>query len=151
MAELLGDRFVSAGKGWIDLANGAPVRLRIARAGDRHEQMQWNDWCSELSRIRHPALNPLIVDLARSLHPDVQDYTTLVQRPDILPLWWALALGACLGGNGTLIGATANVVIVDIARRAGYSITFGRFFALGFPIMLGSILLSHLYLWLRFF
>ena len=60
MAELLGDRFVSAGNGWIDLASGAPVRLRLARAGDRHEQMLWNDWCSELSRIRHPALNPLI-------------------------------------------------------------------------------------------
>ena len=97
------------------------------------------------------AMNPLIVDLARSLHPDVSDYTTLVHMPDIMPLWWALALGACLGGNGTLIGATANVVVVDIARRAGYTITFVRFMAFGFPVMLGSILLSHLYLWLRFF
>ncbi|MGD9728101.1 MAG: SLC13 family permease [Nitrospiraceae bacterium] len=97
------------------------------------------------------AMNPLIVDLARSLHPDVSDYTTLVHMPDIIPLWWALALGACLGGNGTLIGATANVVVVDIARRAGYTITFGRFLALGFPVMLGSILLSHVYLWIRFF
>jgi Na+/H+ antiporter NhaD/arsenite permease-like protein len=97
------------------------------------------------------AMNPLIVDLARSLHPEVQDYTALVHMPDILPLWWALALGACLGGNGTLIGATANVVVVDIARRAGYPISFGRFCALGIPVMLGSVLLSHLYLWLRFF
>jgi Na+/H+ antiporter NhaD/arsenite permease-like protein len=97
------------------------------------------------------AMNPLIVDLARSLHPDVTDYTTLVHMPDILPLWWALALGACLGGNGTLIGATANVVVVDIARRAGYPISFGHFLVLGFPIMLGSVLLSHLYLWVRFF
>ncbi len=97
------------------------------------------------------AMNPLIVDLARSLHPEVSDYTTLVHMPDILPLWWALALGACLGGNGTLIGATANVVVVDIARRAGYRISFARFMALGMPVMLGSILLSHLYLWARFF
>jgi Na+/H+ antiporter NhaD/arsenite permease-like protein len=97
------------------------------------------------------AMNPLIVDLARSLHPDVQDYTALVHMPDIIPLWWALALGACLGGNGTLIGATANVVIVDIARRAGYPISFGRFLALGFPVMIGSVLLSHVYLWIRFF
>jgi Na+/H+ antiporter NhaD/arsenite permease-like protein len=97
------------------------------------------------------AMNPLIVDLARSLHPDVSEYTTLVHMPDIIPLWWALALGACLGGNGTLIGATANVVVVDIARRAGYTITFSRFLALGFPVMLGSLLLSHLYLWIRFF
>lgn len=96
------------------------------------------------------AMNPLIVDLARSLHPDITDYTELVHQPDILPLWWALALGACLGGNGTLIGASANVVIVDLARKAGYRITFWQFFKFGFPVMVGSILLSSLYLWLIF-
>ncbi len=96
------------------------------------------------------AMNPLIVDLARSLHPEITDYATLVHQPDILPLWWALALGACLGGNGTIIGASANVVIVDIARRAGYQISFWRFFAFGFPVMVGSIIISTLYLWLRF-
>jgi Na+/H+ antiporter NhaD/arsenite permease-like protein len=97
------------------------------------------------------AMNPLIVDLARSLHPDVEDYTALVHQPDIIPLWWALALGACLGGNGTLIGATANVVIVDIARRAGHTISFWRFMAFGLPVMIGSVLISTVYLWLRFF
>ncbi len=97
------------------------------------------------------AMNPLIVDLARSLHPEATEYSALVHQPDILPLWWALALGACLGGNGTLIGATANVVIVDLARRAGYGISFWRFAALGFPVMLGSVAISAAYLWLRFF
>ena len=97
------------------------------------------------------AMNPLIVDLARSLHPEIADYTTLVHQPDIIPLWWALALGACLGGNGTLIGATANVVIVDIARRAGHTISFARFMAFGLPVMIGSIMISTVYLWLRFF
>ncbi|HLZ33481.1 MAG TPA: ArsB/NhaD family transporter [Nitrospira sp.] len=96
------------------------------------------------------AMNPLIVDLARSLHPEITDYAMLVHQPDILPLWWALALGACLGGNGTIIGASANVVIVDLARRAGYQISFWQFFAVGFPVMVGTIILSTLYLWLRF-
>jgi len=96
------------------------------------------------------AMNPLIVDLARSLHPDISDYSTLVHQPDIIPLWWALALGACLGGNGTIIGASANVVIVDIARKAGYHISFWQFFKLGFPVMIGSIILSAIYLWLIF-
>lgn len=96
------------------------------------------------------AMNPLIVDLARSLHPTVTDGTALVHQPDIIPLWWALALGACLGGNGTLIGASANVVIVDIARKAGHPITFWQFFKLGFLVMLGSIALSSLYLWVVF-
>lgn len=97
------------------------------------------------------AMNPLIVDLARSLHPEVTEYSALVHQPDILPLWWALALGACLGGNGSLIGATANVVIVDLARRSGHVISFWRFFAVGFPVMLGSVAISAGYLWLRFF
>jgi len=96
------------------------------------------------------AMNPLIVDLARSLHPDISNYNALVHQPDILPLWWALALGACLGGNGTLIGASANVVIADFAGRAGYRISFWQFFKLGFPVMLGSIVLSSLYLWILF-
>lgn len=96
------------------------------------------------------AMNPLIVDLARSLHPDIAEYSVLVHQPDIIPLWWALALGACLGGNGTIIGASANVVIVDIARKAGYRITFWQFFKLGFPVMIGSIIMSAGYLWLLF-
>ncbi len=96
------------------------------------------------------AMNPLIVDLARSLHPEMTDYVALVHQPDIIPLWWALALGACLGGNGTIIGASANVVIVDIARKAGYRITFWQFFKFGFPVMIGSVALSAIYLWLVF-
>ncbi|HEX6726883.1 MAG TPA: ArsB/NhaD family transporter [Nitrospira sp.] len=96
------------------------------------------------------AMNPLIVDLARSLHPEITDYVALVHQPDIIPLWWALALGACLGGNGTIIGASANVVIVDIARKAGYRISFWQFFKYGFPVMIGSVVLSAAYLWLVF-
>ena len=97
------------------------------------------------------AMNPLVVDLARSLHPEIADQSTLVHQPDILPLWWALALGACLGGNGTLIGASANVVIVDLARKAGHPISYRQFFMIGFPVMVGSLLVSTLYLWLLFF
>lgn len=96
------------------------------------------------------AMNPLIVDLARSLHPEVADYAALVHQPDVIPLWWALALGACLGGNGTIIGASANVVIVDMARKAGYRITFWQFLKMGLPTMIGSVILSSLYLWALF-
>jgi Na+/H+ antiporter NhaD/arsenite permease-like protein len=96
------------------------------------------------------AMNPLIIDLARALHPEIVDHGAMVHQPDILPLWWALALGACLGGNGTLIGASANVVVVDLARRAGHHISFWQFFKVGFPVMVGSTLLSTVYLWLLF-
>ena len=67
------------------------------------------------------------------------------------PAWWSLALGACLGGNGTLIGASANVVVAGIAEKNGISLTFNHFIKIAFPLMLLSILLSHLYIWFRYF
>lgn len=69
---------------------------------------------------------------------------------DVSPLWWAVSLGACLGGNGTLIGASANVVLSDISKKHGYEISFVRFFKTGFPIMILSIILAGLYLVVRF-
>ena len=69
---------------------------------------------------------------------------------DIAPLWWAVSLGACLGGNGTLIGASANVVLSGISTRHGYPITFSSYLKVGFPLMLVSILISTAYLLLRY-
>ncbi len=69
---------------------------------------------------------------------------------DITPLWWALSLGACLGGNGTLIGASANVVLSDISARHGHPITFMQYLKIGYPIMLMSIAISAVYLVIRF-
>ncbi len=69
---------------------------------------------------------------------------------DVSPLWWAVSLGACLGGNGTLIGASANVVLSDISKKNGYEISFGHFLKTGFPIMLLTIVVAGLYLVLRF-
>ena len=69
---------------------------------------------------------------------------------DVTPLWWAVSLGACLGGNGTLIGASANVVLSDISKKHGYEITFAKFFKTGFPIMLLTILIAGVYLVVRF-
>jgi Na+/H+ antiporter NhaD/arsenite permease-like protein len=65
-------------------------------------------------------------------------------------LWWALALGADLGGNFTIIGASANVVVASFAARSGHKISFGRFFGYGFLISLVSILIATVYLWLRY-
>ncbi|MBM3308097.1 MAG: ArsB/NhaD family transporter [Candidatus Eisenbacteria bacterium] len=67
------------------------------------------------------------------------------------PLFWALSLGACLGGNGTLVGAAANVVIAQTGRRNGYDITFGRFARISFPLMLLSVVIAAAYLCLRYF
>lgn len=69
---------------------------------------------------------------------------------NITPLWWALSLGACLGGNGTMIGASANLVVIGIAEKSGYKISFKDYFKLGFPVMLVSIIICTAYL-LMFF
>ncbi|HBV97476.1 MAG: membrane protein [Peptococcaceae bacterium BICA1-7] len=61
-------------------------------------------------------------------------------------LWWSLSLGACLGGNGTIIGASANVVVIGMAEKRGTHITFLNFFKIAFPLMLVSIILSTLYI-----
>jgi len=68
----------------------------------------------------------------------------------ILPVWWALALGACLGGNITLIGAAANVVVADIAEKNGYSISFWEFTRYGALITFINLSISSFYLWLRY-
>ena len=68
----------------------------------------------------------------------------------LVPLWWALSLGACLGGNGTLIGASANLVVAGLAERAGTSFRFVEYLKVAFPLMLLSIVLSHVYLQLRY-
>lgn len=69
---------------------------------------------------------------------------------DISSLWWALSLGACLGGNGTVIGASANVVVSAIAAGRGYPLTFLSYLRVAFPLMLISIVISHAYLYLVF-
>jgi Na+/H+ antiporter NhaD/arsenite permease-like protein len=68
----------------------------------------------------------------------------------IEPLWWALALGACLGGNATIVGASANVVGANAAANAGHPIAFGRFLRVGGLVALMSIAISSIYLWLRY-
>ena len=69
---------------------------------------------------------------------------------DVTPLWWAVSLGACLGGNGTLIGASANVVLSVNSNRHGFPITFASYFKVGFPLMLVSVAISTVFLLLRF-
>ena len=69
---------------------------------------------------------------------------------NVTPFWWAISLGACLGGNGTLIGASANVVLCGISGRYGHPITFTQFLKVGLPVMIVSIMISTVYLLIRY-
>jgi Na+/H+ antiporter NhaD/arsenite permease-like protein len=69
---------------------------------------------------------------------------------EIEPLWWALALGACLGGNATIVGASANVVAANAAARAGHPISFGQFLRVGGLVALLSLGISSAYISVRY-
>jgi Na+/H+ antiporter NhaD/arsenite permease-like protein len=86
-------------------------------------------------------MTPIVAELSTTLPNDL--------HPDAL--WWALALGADFGGNLTAVGASANVVMLGIARRAGNPITFWEFTRKGIVVTVVSIALAAPYLWLRYF
>lgn len=95
-------------------------------------------------------MNPLVIDMAKGLWPDLSG-NALLHHPDLMPVWWSLALGACLGGNGSAIGASANVIVVGMSEKAGKKITFMRFMLYGMPVMIMTVLISTLYVWLRYY
>jgi len=95
-----------------------------------------------------PMIRSIIPTYAAQLH---LVKLAMIQVHVAYPLYWALALGACLGGNGSLVGASANVVISQIAHRNGYDLSFWRFTRSSFPMMIVSLILSTFYIWLRYF
>lgn len=94
-------------------------------------------------------MNPLIIDMGKQLWPQVPQQ--VLNHGQLLPIWWALSLGACLGGNGTAIGASANVIVVGMAEKAGRKISFMKFMVYAFPFWLMSIIIANIYLWFRYF
>jgi len=90
------------------------------------------------------------IPFVATMIPMIHEMGTLGIK-NLEPLWWSLALGACLGGNGTVIGASANVIVVGMAAKEGFKIGFISFMKVAFPLMIMSILMSHLYVYLRYF
>lgn len=76
---------------------------------------------------------------------------TMGGREAMMPVWWALSLGACFGGNGTLIGASANVIVAGLAQREGHPLSFLRFLIWSIPVMLFSVFIAGIYLYIRYF
>ena len=94
------------------------------------------------------AIISLVQDIAQSLHGSVG--VEALHAPNTLPLWWALSLGACLGGNLTLVGAPANAIVIGISAGAGHKVTFVEFLKYGVPLTLVTLVVSMVYLWLAF-
>ncbi|WP_415944831.1 ArsB/NhaD family transporter [Selenomonas montiformis] len=89
------------------------------------------------------------IPFVATLIPLIQDMGQM-GLTNLDPMWWSLALGACLGGNGTLIGASANVVVASMAAQRGRQISFLGFMKIAFPIMAFTILISSVYVWVRY-
>ena len=88
------------------------------------------------------------IPFVATMIPLMQEMGNLGGIENMNALWWSLALGACLGGNGTIIGASANVVSIGLLEQRGYRLTFLKFMKWGFPLMILSILMSTVYLYL---
>ena len=100
------------------------------------------EWMKEISAVFNnipfiATLIPLIMAMGKS-------------GIDITPLWWTISLGTCLSSNGTLIEASANVLLSTISTKHGFPITFKSYMKVGFPVMILTIFISTIYLLLRF-
>jgi Na+/H+ antiporter NhaD/arsenite permease-like protein len=100
------------------------------------------------------AVSSAIVDnipFVATMIPVIESMSSTFGGADqLMPLWWSLALGACLGGNGSLVGASANLIVAGFAERAGYRISFIHFMLIAFPLMLLSIVIASIYIYLRY-
>jgi Na+/H+ antiporter NhaD/arsenite permease-like protein len=93
------------------------------------------------------------IPFTATMIPVIQELTQAqgLSETQIRPLWWALALGADFGGNATLIGASANVVVAGMSERAGKKISFLQFMAYGIPVTVLSLAAATLYVLLRYY
>ncbi|MDR3271787.1 MAG: ArsB/NhaD family transporter [Peptococcaceae bacterium] len=89
------------------------------------------------------------IPFVATMIPLIKDMGALTGM-NLTPVWWALALGACLGGNGTVIGASANVIATGMSEEAGYKITFIHYFKYAFPVMILTIVISTGYMYVRY-
>lgn len=90
------------------------------------------------------------IPFVATLIPMIKDMGAMGMT-NLEPLWWSLSLGACLGGNGTLIGASANVIVASMSAARGNKISFLGYFKLAFPLMIMSIIIANVYIYLAYF
>ncbi|WP_321389198.1 ArsB/NhaD family transporter [uncultured Desulfuromusa sp.] len=98
-------------------------------------------------------MNPLLIDMIHKIYGLESGTATVehIQHLAMMPVWWSLALGACLGGNGSPIGASANVIVIGLSEKAGYKISFAQFLKYGVPVMILTVFLAMIYIYVRYF
>lgn len=100
-------------------------------------------------------MTPLVADMADTVFhggtAGLELPRETMHHPVLLPVWWSLALGSCLGGNASPIGASANLVVLGLAERSGRRISFLRFVTYGLPVTIMTLLIATAYVWLRYY
>lgn len=122
------------GQGFIDLTGGSVDKM-----------VYWILWSSAIlsSAIDNIPFVATMIPMIKSIEESIGG------REAMMPVWWALSLGACFGGNGTLIGASANVVVAGIAAKEGENIHFLKFLLWSFPVMLMSVGIATIFFYLE--
>ena len=129
-----------------------PVIARLSPARAVVDSLDANDvqWVM-YDRVRVEPTEESWLDAIDFARGHTFDAIVAVGGPEgLMPLWWALSLGACLGGNGTLIGASANLTVAGIAERNGIPFRFLRYTKIAFPLMLIHVAIGHVYLLWRY-
>lgn len=90
------------------------------------------------------------IPFVATMIPLIQKMGQIGGIENLRPFWWALSLGACLGGNGTLIGASANVIVAGLSEKNGIVITFRGFMKIAFPLMILSMIISSIYIFVAY-
>lgn len=91
------------------------------------------------------------IPFVATMIPLIHNISINIPNTDISALWWAVALGACLGGNGTIIGASANIIACSALEKQRHKISFIEFMKIGFPTMILSIIIATIYISIRYF
>lgn len=122
-----------------------------------HEILAWTEGdirVTAMAILWISAFASTVVDnipFVATMIPIIESMADAFGGPDaLMPLWWSLALGSCLGGNGSLVGASANLIVAGMAERSGVPIRFMVFLGFAFPMMIGSIMVASLYVYFRF-
>ena len=100
--------------------------------------------------ILSSTVSPIIdnIPYTTTMLPLIKNLETTFKNVD--PLWWSLSLGACLGGNATLVGASANIVAANISKKNGKVISFVEYLKYGLPLTFVTIVIAMIYLQIRF-
>jgi Na+/H+ antiporter NhaD/arsenite permease-like protein len=120
-------------------------KMIIATGGELGPATQLVLWVSGLSTtvINSIPFTATMISVIKSMSETISG--------DIEPLWWALSLGACFGGNGTLIGAAANIIVAGFSQKTDYPMKFMEYAKVALPLMLVSIALTSAYLYIKYF